>query len=81
LVEPRNVIGKSTTEALQSGAIYGFAGQIDALVRRMEDELGDATVVATGGLATLIARFTESIEHQEPWLTLHGLRIVYERNQ
>jgi type III pantothenate kinase len=81
LVEPRNVIGKSTTEALQSGAIYGFAGQIDALVRRMEDELGESSVVATGGLANLIARFAETIEHQEPWLTLHGLRIVYERNQ
>ena len=80
LVEPRNVIGKSTTEALQSGAIYGFAGQIDAIVNRMEEELGDCTVVATGGLASLIGRYAETIEHQDPWLTLHGLRIVYDRN-
>ncbi len=80
LVEPRNVIGKSTTEALQSGAIFGFAGQIDAIVHRMEDELGECTVVATGGLASLIGRFAETIEQQDPWLTLHGLRIVYDRN-
>ena len=80
LVEPRSVIGKSTTEALQSGAIYGFAGQVDALVHRMEDELGESTVVATGGLSNLISRFSETIQHLDPWLTLHGLRIVYERN-
>ena len=80
LIEPRSVIGKSTAEALQSGAIYGFAGQVDALVRRIEDELGECTVLATGGLASQIGRFSESIEHHEPWLTMHGLRIVYERN-
>ncbi|HEX4979701.1 MAG TPA: type III pantothenate kinase [Acidimicrobiales bacterium] len=80
LVEPRSVIGKSTAEALQSGAIYGFAGQVDAIVARMEDELGEASVVATGGLAPLIARFSTTIEHLDPWLTLHGLRIVFERN-
>jgi type III pantothenate kinase len=80
LVEPRSVIGKSTTEALQSGAIYGFAGQVDAIVHRMEDELGECTVLATGGLSSLIARFSETIQHLDPWLTLHGLRIVYERN-
>ena len=80
LIEPRHVIGKSTAEALQSGAIYGFAGQVDAIVHRMEDELGDSTVLATGGLSTLIARFSETIQHLDPWLTLHGLRIVYERN-
>ena len=80
LIEPRSVIGKSTTEALQSGAIYGFAGQVDAIVRRMEDELGESTVLATGGLSSLIARFSTTIQHLDPWLTLHGLRIVYERN-
>ncbi|HEX7168859.1 MAG TPA: type III pantothenate kinase [Acidimicrobiales bacterium] len=81
LVEPRNVIGKSTAEALQSGAIYGFAGQVDAIVRRMEEELGECTVLATGGLSNLIARFSETIEHLDPWLTLHGLRIVHDRNR
>ena len=80
LVEPRSVIGKSTVEALQSGAIYGFAGQIDSICQRMKDELGDCSVVATGGLSGLIARFSTSIDHVDPWLTLHGLRIVYERN-
>lgn len=80
LVEPRSVIGKSTTEALQSGAIYGFAGQVDAIVHRMEDEIGESTVIATGGLSSLIARFSSTIQHLDPWLTLHGLRIVYERN-
>ncbi|MDP9440711.1 MAG: type III pantothenate kinase [Actinomycetota bacterium] len=80
LVEPRSVIGKSTTEALQSGAIYGFAGQVDGICRRMQDELGDCTVVATGGLSGLISRFSTTIQHLEPWLTLHGLRLVHQRN-
>jgi type III pantothenate kinase len=80
LVEPRNIIGKSTIESIQSGAVYGFAAQVDGLVARFEQELGDCTVVATGGLAGLITPLTESIEHLEPWLTLHGLRLVYERN-
>ncbi len=80
LIEPRSVIGKNTIESLQSGAIYGFAGQVDGIVRRMEEELGECTVVATGGLSALIARFAPSIQHLDPWLTLHGLRIVYTRN-
>ena len=81
LVPPRNVIGKSTVESIQSGAVYGFTGQVDHLVRCFEEELGDCTVVATGGLATLIAPLSATIQHQEPWLTLYGLRIVYERNR
>ena len=80
LVEPRSVIGKSTMEALQSGAIYGFAAQVDGIARRMEDELGECTVVATGGLSGLISRFSATIQHVDPWLTLHGLRLVYQRN-
>ena len=80
LVEPRSVIGKSTTEALQSGAIYGFAGQVDGVCRRMQDEMGDCTVVATGGLSGLISRFSTTISRLEPWLTLHGLRLVHQRN-
>src|SRR3954470_9373315 len=80
LVEPRNVIGKTTVESVQSGAVYGFCALVDGLVARFEQELGDCTVVATGGLAGLITPFTDSIEHHEPWLTLHGLRLVYERN-
>ena len=81
LVAPKNVIGKSTIEAVQSGAIYGFSGQVDAVVERFEAELGESTVVATGGLAALIMPFSRTIQHNEPWLTLHGLRIVFERNR
>lgn len=81
LVPPKNVIGKSTMESIQSGAIYGFTGQVDALVERFESELGECTVVATGGQAELIAPHSRTIQHNEPWLTLHGLRIVFERNR
>ena len=80
LVEPRNVIGRNTVEAIQSGAVYGFAAQVDGLCARFEEVLGACTVVATGGLAGLIAPLTESIDHHEPWLTLTGLRIIYLRN-
>jgi type III pantothenate kinase len=80
LVEPRNVIGRNTVEALQSGALYGFAGQVDGLCARFEEQLGECTVVATGGLAGLIAPLTDSIDHHQPWLTLTGLRIIYQRN-
>ena len=75
------MIGKSTVESIQSGAIHGFTGQVDHLVRCFVHELGDSTVVATGGLASLIAPLSTTIQHQEPWLTLYGLRIVYERNR
>ena len=81
LVEPRSVIGRSTVESLQSGAVFGYAGQADGICRRMRAEIGDATVVATGGLAELIAPYTQSIQHVEPWLTLHGLRVVFDRNR
>jgi type III pantothenate kinase len=81
LVPPRNVIGKSTVESIQSGAIYGFSGQVDSMVERFEAELGECTVVATGGLAELIIPHSRTIEHFEPWLTLEGLRIIWERNR
>lgn len=80
LVRPRSVIGRSTAESIQSGVLYGFAAQVDGVVERILDELGDATVIATGGLAGLIAPHTKRVQHVEPWLTLHGLRIVHERN-
>ena len=80
LVAPKNVIGKSTIEAIQSGAVYGYSGQVDAIVRRFEGELGPSSVVATGGLAELIMPHSETIQHYEPWLTLQGLRIIHERN-
>jgi type III pantothenate kinase len=80
LVEPRNVIGKSTVESIQSGALYGFVAQVDGMCRRIMDELGRSAVVSTGGLSDVVAPLSETIEHREPWLTLHGLRLVYERN-
>jgi type III pantothenate kinase len=81
LVRPRSVIGKNTVEALQSGALYGFAGQVDGLVERIEDELGEVTaVVATGGLASLVVAESRTITHHEPDLTLIGLMLVFTRN-
>ena len=80
LVAPRNVIGKSTVESIQSGTVYGFSGQVDALVDRFQGELGQCTVLATGGLAEPIIRHSRTIQHYEPWLTLQGLRIIFERN-
>jgi len=80
LVEPRHVIGKSTVESIQSGTIYGHAALIDGMCRRIMDDLGEATVVATGGLAAVIRPLAAVVQHHEPWLTLHGLRIIYERN-
>ncbi|HEX7096540.1 MAG TPA: type III pantothenate kinase [Acidimicrobiales bacterium] len=80
LVEPRNVIGKSTVESLQSGAVYGFVGLVDGMVERFRKELGGCTVIGTGGLAGLLASVSETIQHVEPFLTLHGLRLVHEKN-
>lgn len=80
LVEPRSVIGRSTVESIQSGVLYGFAAQVDGMVERIRREVGDAQVIATGGLAGLIAPRTQHVQFVEPWLTLHGLRIVHERN-
>ena len=85
LIKPKNVIGKNTVEALQSGTIFGFAGQVDGLVDRITVELADLyskkpIVIATGGLAPLIVGVSETIEHHEPDLTLIGLRLIHERN-
>jgi type III pantothenate kinase len=80
LVRPRSVVGRSTVESIQSGVLYGFAAQVDGVVERIVNEVGPSTVIATGGLAGLIAPHTRSVEHVEPWLTLHGLRIIHGRN-
>jgi type III pantothenate kinase len=80
LSEPRRVIGRSTIESIQSGALYGYSALVDGLCRRFCAELGEATIVATGGLSGLIAPYTEMVTHHEPWLTLHGLRLLYARN-
>ncbi len=81
LLAPRHTIGRNTVEAMQSGAVYGFAGQVDRIVEEMSAEL-DATpvVIGTGGLAGDVVRACRSIDHHDPWLTLKGLRIVWDRN-
>jgi type III pantothenate kinase len=86
LIRPKSVIGKNTVEALQSGTIFGFAGQVDGLVDRITEELAKdyeeaPTVIATGGLAPLIIGVAETIDEYEPDLTLIGLRLIHEKNQ
>jgi type III pantothenate kinase len=81
LVEPRAVIGRSTVESIQSGVIYGYTSLVDGMCDRIRAELdAEATVVATGGLSGLIGPLSVSIDHVEPWLTLHGLRLIHEKN-
>ncbi|MFD8012371.1 type III pantothenate kinase [Streptomyces sp. NPDC058955] len=87
LVRPRSVIGKNTVEAMQSGIVFGYVGQVDGVVARMRRELvgpdgdpSDVTVIATGGLAPVVLPDSQEIDEHEPWLTLIGLRLVYERN-
>ena len=82
LIEPAHAIGKSTTEALQAGAVYGFAGEVEGIVHAIWLELGvEARVIATGGLAELIARHTDVIGAVDPFLTLRGIEIVMRRQQ
>jgi type III pantothenate kinase len=82
LMKPKNVIARNTVTSMQSGIIYGFVGQVDGIVRRMREEMGgSAFVVGTGGLANLIAQESTTIERVEPFLTLEGLRLIYDRNK
>ena len=82
VAEPEHAIGKSTIEALQSGAVYGFAGEIEGIVHAVWRELGEEVpVIATGGLAALIARHTDVITHVDPYLTLRGIELVMRRQQ
>jgi type III pantothenate kinase len=82
LARPRAVIGKTTTEAIQSGMLFGYAGMVDAMVTRIRGELGaTARVIATGGLAGRIAGESATIERVEPFLTLEGLRLLFEKNR
>jgi len=80
--EPPTVIAKNTAASLQSGLVYGFAGQVDGIVGRIREELGvKAQTVATGGLADLIVPHAHTLERVDPFLTLEGLRLVWERNR
>lgn len=84
IAEPETAIGRGTQGALQSGFAYGFAGLVDGITRRMRSELselgGDATVIATGGMAISIAPLCETIDEVDSYLTLKGLRLIHERN-
>ncbi|MEI6622029.1 MAG: type III pantothenate kinase [Actinomycetes bacterium] len=82
LVRPRSVIGKNTVEALQSGTVYGFAGQVDGVVTRIIEELGGevTAVIATGGLSKVVLAEAHTITTHEPALTLIGLRLVFDKN-
>jgi type III pantothenate kinase len=80
--KPARIVGRTTVGAMESGLFYGYVGMVEGLVRRMSEELGgNAICVATGGLADLIAPEVPLIQHVDPDLTLHGLRLVWERNQ
>jgi len=83
LAEPRSLIGKSTVDAIRSGIVYGYAGQVEGIVRRLRAELGaNTTVIATGGLSSLLVpHVRESIDHVDDLLTLTGLRLIWEKNQ
>jgi type III pantothenate kinase len=84
LAKPRSVVGRNTVEALQSGILFGFAGQVDGIVGRMAGELATdpstVTVIATGGLAPMVIEESSVITDHDPWLTLRGLKLVFERN-
>jgi type III pantothenate kinase len=81
LIKPKSTVGRNTITSMQAGIIYGFAGQVDGIVGRMQEEFGSkAKVIATGGLAELISSETKSIEVVNTLLTLQGLQLIYERN-
>jgi type III pantothenate kinase len=77
---PEAAIGRSSRAAIQSGFVFGFAGMIDGIVRRIEEELGEARLLATGGFASVVVPFTETIEEVDDMLTLKGLRLIHARN-
>jgi type III pantothenate kinase len=80
LVEPRSVIGKSTVESLQSGALYGYSSMIDGMCEKIEAEIGPFRAISTGGLGALISQYAKRIEQHDAWVTLHGLRLIHEKN-
>ncbi|GAB7387192.1 type III pantothenate kinase [Bacillaceae bacterium] len=82
LIKPPSVVGRNTISAMQAGIVYGFIGQVDGIVGRMKAEFNpQAKVIATGGLAQLIGTEAHSVDRVDPWLTLKGLRLIYDRNR
>jgi len=82
LVKPKSVIGRNTVESMQAGIYYGFVSQVDGIVRKIKSQMGaSALVIATGGLADLISKDSETINEVAPLLTLEGLRLIYNRNK
>ncbi len=80
LVPPRSVVAKTTVESLQAGLIYGTVDMIDGLVERIQKDVGVGEVIATGGLAPIVAGESRTVTQHEPWLTLEGLRLIFELN-
>jgi type III pantothenate kinase len=80
IAPPRSIIARNTVESVQAGLVLGTASMVDGVVERIGKELGQPVVIATGGLAELVIGECQSVDHHEPWLTLEGLRLIYERN-
>ena len=81
IIRPENVVGKNTVCSMQSGLVFGYAGMVDAIVSRIKKEIGtpEMLVIATGGLSTLIAKESETIQTIDKNLTIKGLKIIYDR--
>jgi type III pantothenate kinase len=81
LVAPRSLVGKTTVDAIRAGVLYGFAGMVDGVIGRLHDELGEFRTLATGGLAGVVVPHCRTIDEADDLLTLHGLRLIWERNR
>ena len=82
LIQPEQVVGRNTVEAMQAGIVYGYVGQVEGIVQRMKEQSKEVpTVIATGGMAQLIAKETDAIDVVDNFLTLKGLHLIYERNE
>jgi type III pantothenate kinase len=81
LAPPRALIGKTTVDAIRAGTLYGFAGMVDGIIGRLHEELGEFRTLATGGLASAVVPHCRTIDEADDLLTLHGLRLIWERNR